>query len=246
MNPSPIAARIEGGGLNDDVHLGIGQGVPDGVGGRLFDERGRGADVDALAATDTDGVDHLFKMGRADDRIETAAVLAEVVYALDLGADANAPAAEDALLGVSDDRPAGGVRREFFSFSGEEAAADSHRIRQVLQFAVAVAFARLAVLRMVIEQEFDDIAAGTADFRRIRPDDHSVGDLYAARRHVKRNALHLDDADSAGAGKAQLGVVTQSRDIDPQLFGRFHDRRIGIDGDRRAVNSQGNLHIVHG
>ena len=231
------------GGLHHDVHLGIGQGLPDGAGAAFFQERGRGADVDALPALDADRVVHVGQVGRADDGVEPAAVLAEVVDALDFRADAHAPAAEHALFAVADHRVAGKFDGEPLAPALEVPRAHAHRIGQVLQFAVAVALAGLAVHVVVVQQQFDDVAAGLADFGRVGLHLHPFPDLRAARGHVVAHALHVDDAHAARAGQAQVGMVAEPRDADPQLLGRLHDRRARVDLERRVVDGQGDLFL---
>ena len=124
----------------------------------------------------------LRQVGRADDGVEAAAVLAQVVDALDLGADAHAAAAEDALLGVADDRVAGVVDGELLALALEEPLAHAHRVGQVLQLAVAVALAGLAVLGVVVEQQFDDVAPGLADLGRVGLHLHAFPDLRRCTR----------------------------------------------------------------
>jgi hypothetical protein len=68
-----------------------------------------------------------------------------------------------------------------------------------LQFAIAVAFAGLAIAGMVIEQQFNDIAACLADFGRVGLHLHPFPHLATACRHVKTHPLHIDDADAARA-----------------------------------------------
>ena len=107
-----MAARIDGAVCTTTCISGSARASQTALGAALLEEGGRGADVDALAALDADRVVHVGQVGRADDGVEPAAVLAQVVDALDLGADPDAAAAEDALLGVADDRVAGVLDRE--------------------------------------------------------------------------------------------------------------------------------------
>ncbi len=53
----------------------------------------------------------------------------------------------------------------------------------------------------------------------------------AARGHVVAHALDVDDAHAARAGQAQIGMVAEPRDANPQLLGRLHDRRARVDRD---------------
>ena len=67
-----------GGCLDDDMDVGVAEGVPDGAHVGFFEECGCGADVDALSALDAHGVVHLGHVGGADDGVKAAGVLAEV------------------------------------------------------------------------------------------------------------------------------------------------------------------------
>ena len=181
----------------------------------------------------------LRQVGGRDDGVEPAAVLAEVVDALDLRADPHAAAAEDALLAVADDRVAGEVQGEPFPPALEVPRADAHRVGQVLQLAVAVALAGLAIHGVIVQQQLDDVAAGLADFGRVGLHLHPFPDLDAARGHVVAHVLDVHDADAAGAGQAQVGMVAEPGDADAQLLGRLHDRRALGDRDCVAVDGQG-------
>ena len=130
----------------------------------LFQKRGRGANVDALPALDADRIVHVGQVGRPDDRLEPAAVLAQVVDALDFRADPDAAAAEHAFFAVADHRMARHFDGEPLAPALEMPRPHAHRIGQVLQFAMAVALAGLAIHVVVVQQQFDDVAAGLADF----------------------------------------------------------------------------------
>ena len=121
----------------------------------------------------------------------------------------------------------------------------AHRIGQVLQFAVAVALAGLAVLGVVVQQQFDDIAAGLADVGRVGLHLHALPNLLTARCHVKPHPLDLDHAHATGTLQAQVGMVAEPRDADPQLLAGLHDRRAVVNGHGRAVDRQRDFFRVH-
>ncbi len=78
---------------------------------------------------------------------------------------------------------AGNVDGESLPPALEVPRADAHRIGQVLQFAVAVALAGLAVHGVVVQQQFDDVAAGLADVGRVGLHLHALprpAELHAA------------------------------------------------------------------
>ena len=227
-----------GGRLHDDVHFRIGDGVPHAAGAPLLQEGRRGADVDALPALDADRFVHVRPVGRGDDGLEAAALLAQVVDALDLAADADAAAAEHALLGVADHRVARQVDRHFLAAALEVPCPHAQRIGQVLQLAIAVALAGLAVLGVVVQQQFDDVAAGLADVGRVGLHLHALPHLLAAGGHVEAHPLDLDHAHAAGALQAQVGMVAEPRDADPQLLAGLHDGRAFVDRHGRAVDRE--------
>jgi len=89
--------------------------------------------------------------------MEAAAVLAQVVHALDFVADAGRIGAEHAFFAVAHHEPLDISSGKRFACP-RMPRPNAHRVREVLQFAVAVAFAGLAVHVMVVDQQFDDVA----------------------------------------------------------------------------------------
>ena len=234
------------GRLHDDVDLRVGDGFPHAAGAPLLQEGGRRADVDALSALDADRFVHLRPVGRSDDRVEAAALLAEVVDALDLAADADAAAAKHALLRVADQGVARQVDGHLLAAALEVPRPHAQRIGQVLQFAVAVAVAGLAVLGVVVQQQFDDVTAGLADVGRVGLDLHALPHQLAAGGHVEAHLLDLDHAHAAGALQAQVGVVAEPGDADPELLAGLHDGRAFGDRKGRAVDGEGDFLFEHG
>ena len=243
--PSPMAARIRGSGLHDDVHRRIGDGLPHAARTALFEKGRGGADVDALPALDADRFVHLRGVGGGDVGLEAAALLAEVVNALDFAADADAAAAEHALLPVADDRMAGKVDRNFLPPALEVPCPHAHRIGQVLEFAVAVAVASLAILGVVVQQQFDDVAAGLADVGRVGLHLHAFPHLLTTGSHIKTHAFDVDDANSAGALQAEVGMVAEPGDADAQLLAGLHDGRAIGNLEGSGVDGEGDLFLEH-
>ena len=164
-------------------------------------------------------------MGRTDDGRETAPVLAQIVHALDFRAHPNAPAAQNAFFRVAHYRCAAQFDGKSLPFAREMPLADAERVGEVLQLAIAVSLANLAVHRMVVQEQFDDVAASLADGGRVRLHLHAFPHLRTARRHIKAHAFDVDDADAARAGQTQVGMVAKPGDVDAQLLRRLHDRR---------------------
>ena len=140
--------------------------------------------------------------------------------------------------GIAHDRMAGQLDGEVLAAALEVPRPHAHRIGQVLQLAVAVALAGLAVLGVVVQEQLDDVAAGLADVGRVGLHLHALPHLLAAGGHVEAHILDLDDAHPAGAHQAQIGVVAEPWDADSQPFAGLHDRRAFGDRDRRAVDGE--------
>ena len=92
-----------GGDLNDDGLGGVGQGVPDGFEFGGGGEGAGGADAGALAAVDALDLAHGLVEGGEDGRLVAAVGEVNRADALNLVAEADAVAAEHALVGVADD-----------------------------------------------------------------------------------------------------------------------------------------------
>ncbi len=233
------------GRLHHHVHLGVGQGGPDAAGAALLEEGRRGADVDALPALDAHRVVHVGQVGGGHDGVEAAALLAEVVDPLDLGAHPHAAPAEHAFLAVADDAMAGKVQGEPLPLALEVPRPHAQRVGQVLQLAVAVALAGLAVLGVVVQEQLDDVAAGLADVGGIGLHVHALPHLLAAGGHVEAHVLDLDHAHAAGAHEAQVAVVAEAGNADAQFLARLHDGRPLGDGHGSAVDGERNLLLTH-
>ena len=93
---------------------------------------------------------------------------------------------------------------------------------------------------MVREEQFNDQPPHLAQVRRVGPDDHARRRRVRARRHGPAAALHLHEAQSAGAGrlKAEGGVVAQVRDVDAQPTGRMENGRARRDRNHPAIDGK--------
>ena len=131
--------------------------------------------------------------------------LRQTVNALPLRAHPDATTAEDALVGVANDAGAGQVLLVVLTLAGEVAMTNAHGVGQTLEFAVAVALTGVTILRMVVEQQFDDVTPGLAQVLRVGMDLHAVGHGTGAGGHEVAGPFHLDDADATGPFDGQLG-----------------------------------------
>ena len=115
-------------------------------------------------------------MSGRDNRCETSPLLAEVANALHFGANTEAASAEDAFVRLADDN-ALMVAGQVLALAFEQPFSNPQLLRQYLQLAIAVAFAGLAVLAVVVQQEFNNISSSMPDFRRVGLNDHSFPNL---------------------------------------------------------------------
>jgi len=234
------------GGADGGSHLhdhmldvaGHGQGFPDTLGVILLQEGGGGAHGHALTALDADRVIHVGEVGGAHHGVETTAVLAEVAHALHFGADAHATTTENALFGGADYALARILHGEALALAVEDALADAQAVGLLLQFAVAIALAGLAIPWVVIEQQFDDVTAGLADLGAVGLDFHAFPHFLRTGGEEMVEALDLGHADPAGTLDAEVGVVAETGDVDPELLRRLEDggsRRnlewVAVDGE---------------
>jgi len=144
-------------------------------------------------------------MRRRDDGAVAANVLAQVMHALNLIADAHATPAEDALFRIAHHGMAGILHRKALALTFEQSLAHAQRIGEVLQFAAPIAFAGLALARVVVQQQFHDIASRLANLRGIGAHHHPFGNLRAARGHEKGAVFDLDEADAARPCRLRSG-----------------------------------------
>ncbi len=203
-------------------------------------QRAGRAAVDALPAVDADDVaERLVEVG-PDARLVAAPDRLEHAHFLDVDAGPDASAAQHALVGV----PNHGVARLVDRIPrlgdvAEPEVVDPVLLRQRLQLAVVVALAAVALAVVGREQQVHDVPARLAHLRRVGLHLDRRGHRVGARRLQRPLAFHLDDADPAHAGDAEVGMVAQRGDPDPQLLGGVEDRRaqrdlvvLAVDGDR--------------
>jgi hypothetical protein len=173
----------------------------------FFDERCGWADVDALAASGADAFGKRHIVSGHNYSVKAPAGLAECVYALDFGTHPDAPAAENTLVRVSYH---GGGRKVFmimFSFAGEVPVPNAHCVCQPLELAVAVAFANVTVLRVIIQQQFDDVSPGLAEFLGICMYLHAVEEGIRTGGDIVFHSFDFDDTNPARAFDGKLRMV---------------------------------------
>src|SRR4029079_14021085 len=110
----------------------------------------------------------------------------------------------------------------------------------VLQGALAAAVADRAVEGVVEQEELQVRDLGGLPLRTgvLRHDDHARRDGRGARREQLALPFDLDVALTAGADRILQRVITEPRDLDPQLLGRADDQRAGGHGQHLAVDRE--------
>src|SRR5688572_26659647 len=109
---------------------------------------------------------------------------------------------------------------------GDPALARAPAHRDVLKRALAALVADGAVEGVVDQQELDDGVLRLLHAVGLRLDDHAVADRGRAGRLELRDALDLDQAHATGAhGAAELGLVTEDRDLDVAALCRVDQHR---------------------
>ena len=192
---------------------------------RLRRQRADGAELDDVAAERGDvGV----PVERRDVRVGAALLEDELVVLGDLLAEAHAAVAEDAALAVDRDERREPERLLEVALGLDEArAAAAPAEGDVLQRALAALVADRAVERVVDEEELDDGLLRLLHAVGLRVDDHPVLDRRGAAGLQLRDALDLDEAHAAGAdGRAELGLVTEDRDLDVAVLGGVDQHRV--------------------
>ena len=206
------------GGSDLGHHAGVlvAQGVPD-LGHVVVDgQRTGGADHAALAAGDAVGGGQVPVEGGADIGLGAAVGEAQDTDALDLRADADTVAAEDALVGIADDGGGGEVHLHLLAVVVETDIVDAVLVGQLLQGALAVLVAGGAVAAVGGQQQLDDELAVLAQALGVGVDDHAVPGLLGAGGEAAA-AVVLDGAQTAGAEDGELGLVAQGGDLDTGL-----------------------------
>ena len=217
-------AHADGGsGLHDHVLVGVVDGGPDAflmVG--LF-QSANGADHGALTAESAVGIADRDILGGADQGLEAAVLSVQDADFLDLVADADAAAAEDALGHVAGEGFADvDVAEVLLAFVA--AFGDAQLQAQSLQFAGLVAFAGQAVAVMVGDQQLVQDLAGFAYALGIGEDLHTVAGFdHAGGLQTAGVAHFLDHADTAGAELVDAFQIAQAGDMDAVLLGRLED-----------------------
>jgi len=166
--------------------------------------------------------------------------LGEVMNLLDFGTHPHAAAAQDAFFRIADDGIAGKVLFIAFSFAFKVSGTNSDGGRQPLKFAVAVAFTHMAVLGMIIENEFNNIAAGFPQGLCVRAYLHAVTDRKGTGGHIIPHAFHFDDAHAAGAFDGQFGMIAKPGNMKPEFVSGLHNGLIRLDLIGFIVNRNGN------
>ncbi len=211
---------------------------------RLFNQRGRGAGLDAGAARHALGVDEGVVLAGDDLGVEAAPADGQGVGALLLLAGAHAAGADDAL-GRVEAEIQGGVVLGLIQMMGAVVAVahgpQAHRAGHVLKFAIAVGGAGQAIQGMVGDVEFHDVAPQLRQPGRLGMHHHAFLDQGGAGRRIPLAPLNGHHAQAAGAkggqvlGGAKLGHTRpdQGRGTHHRgAFGHANGAPVDFDVDR--------------
>ena len=163
---------------------------------------------------------------------------------LDLVADPDAAAAQDALVEVPLDHRVGAFDPIAGGVDVETGLLDPEPIDQVLQFAGAVLLAHQAVVVSRGPEQLDDQPLRGAHLGGVGLDDHAGADRHAAGGDQRPGLFDFDDADAAGADVRRFGVVAECRNVNALLPGHLQNRPAGRRFDSSSVNGDRNW-IVH-
>ena len=206
----------------------------------LGDQSAGGAGGGTVAAVLTFGVlpGHLKAGGNGG--VEAAVGDGQNALALNLGAGALAPAAEDALLGVVGQELVGVVRLGPVGLYGVFKAGLLYAVLEavVLKLAAAVLGAAEAVALVVAEQQIQHEAPGLDDLVGLGVYHHAVGaGLGAGGDQTLGVALHLHQTHPAGAFGIEIFEVAQGGDL--------HTGQI-CGCENGVIRSHLNLYAVNG
>ena len=228
-----------GGSRRDDDDL---FGIVDG-GAHVVDlfalvQGARRADGDALAAGDAGRLAQVRIERTGDVRMESAAGRrndGDLLHAL---AHRDAAAAEDALFVVAHEIAGGGILLVLGLFALEAVLVAAVLVGELLQFAVGGADAGEALLFMVGEQQLERGLARLAHFFGIGEYLHALVDGVHAGGDQRTGALHLANADAAGADLVDVFEIAEGGDVDADRFGGFENGAPLRDLHRNIVDFQ--------
>ena len=235
------------GGCGGDDHVlgGIGEGLPDLVGVVPLGEGAGGAHLDALAAVHAAGVGERHLKGAGDVGLVATHAGADDVSVLDVLADGDAAAAQDALAVVADQVDGGLIEVGLHGLGGTELVGiGAVFLGQGLLLAVGGTDAAKAVHPVVGEHELQGHLAGSAQGGGVGLDLHPLGHLLEAGHGVGAGALHLDHAHTAGADGVNVLQVAEGGDMDASLLRRHQNSVIGRDLNFDPVDLD--MNSIHG
>jgi hypothetical protein len=158
-------------------------------------------------------------------------------------ADGHTPSAKDAFIIISlierVRRPEGVV----VVLPQEARFPDPKFIGVFFQLAGTALFTRHAIIGMVGKQKLDHQSTGILYSLRVRSDHHLAGHGIGTRCHQAPGALHLYNAQTAGAGRRQIPSIAEMRDRDSFLFAGIEDGHSCLGFHFATVDGQ--LDICH-
>ena len=167
-----------------------------------------------MSALHTGHLGQVALEGGADRGREAAALRKKRANALHRVAYRHAAAALDALAVVAHQRrrAAVGVCPRLGALEGH--AGNPQILGQPLQLAIAVAGAGRAGAVVLGKQQFHNLPPRPPHAGRVGRHNHARGHRGGAGWHQRPGAMDLDQADAAGAGRAEVPEMAEGRDAD--------------------------------
>src|SRR5579864_668615 len=196
-----------------------------------------GAHVDAFAAT---GAGFRRSPGLAqvsdDFRINAASHHVPGMRAFNLVTDANATRAQNAAVVIDDEALMRSVDHSFRVSIRKVNVGDAEFLRQELQVAVAVRNTYGTNVIALGKEQLDDHAAVVREPVGVRCDLHAFFDAGHARRQQFVRALHLHQAQTAGADSGKPLQFAEPRNEDLVLAGNVKNGFIRTRAEVTVIN----------
>ena len=234
-----------GGGLDNDVLLGVVDGGPDGVGLHHGSDGPGGTGYDALAAVDAGALPQGDVKAGAHMSLKAPLGNCDGAHPHHLLAGGHTPAAEDALAVVADEVGGAGVDL-IVVFLPLESHIVVHAVfpAQPLELALAAAGTAEALLVVDGQQQLQVGSAGGLDPFGVGEHLHSLGNGIDTGGDQVLSPLHLHHAHAAGPDLVDAFEIAQGWDGNTGGVGRLQDGGAGGGAAGDIVDFQ--IDHIHG
>ena len=176
-----------------------------------------------------------------EHRVDAAAEMSQTCAPFDLVADADAARAEDAAIVVQHAARMRDIHRQAREVVGHVDMREPQRLRQGLQFAMAVGDADGADMVALDEQQLERHQPVVGEVVGVGGDRHSALRGCRAGRQQAADAGDLDQAQAAGSRRAQAFQVAERRDAVPIRLRHLEDGLTFRGGAEFTVDSNRDL-----